>query len=265
MTPSYKPALIIPAAIMRMPLSAKAKLLWGQLKFHRNRATGQCNPRYKVLAEELGLCLNSVRRGMAELRRAGLVTATKHVRASSYVLYEIPQDLPHAENLAVDIEEEPVQSAQFEHSRVSNVEHSRVSNFEHSKEPNERNLTKGTYGGGEVYGYTGEQGALDFSPPPPLSSENENQNATPTRKPPASETNRDFVAVQASMHSLAEVLRVRPPDDALVRQVIAAAPTATGEQIHATLAALNRSGKLRNMRSWGLVPFLVGEYCRMAC
>ena len=64
--------------------------------------------------------------------------------------------------------------------------------------------------------------------------------------------------------ALAEVLRVRAPDDALVRQVMAAAPNASGFEIHAALAQMYKSGKLRNMHSWGLIPFLLREYCRVA-
>jgi hypothetical protein len=38
MTATYRPLFIIPEAIMRRPLTVKAKLVWGQLRFHRNRA-----------------------------------------------------------------------------------------------------------------------------------------------------------------------------------------------------------------------------------
>ena len=98
MTATYKPLFIAPETIMCSPLSAKAKLVWGQLKFHLNRVTGKCNPGYKLVAEELKISKASVYRAVEELRRAGLIAATKHTRTSSYVLFEDPQPVEAVEN-----------------------------------------------------------------------------------------------------------------------------------------------------------------------
>jgi len=86
----YKPALVVPKTILQKPLSAWAKLVWGQLKFHQNRTTGQCNPRYSKLAEELSTSVDTIGRAVRELRQAGLISTIKRVRASSYTLYEEP-------------------------------------------------------------------------------------------------------------------------------------------------------------------------------
>jgi hypothetical protein len=149
MTATYRPLFIIPEAIMRRPLTVKAKLVWGQLRFHRNRATGQCNPGYKLVGAELGISETSVYRAVRELGRAGLLASTKHVRASSYVLYESPQP--------VEAVEEAVETAQKDDSR-----HVKLTTLDTSKrrvktrqiddsappaslyEPTQLNLRKGT-------------------------------------------------------------------------------------------------------------------------
>ena len=65
-------------------LSATAKLLLAQLLDHRNKTTGQCNPRIKTLAEELGVSQSTAGRALRELREARLVKITWSSRSSRY-------------------------------------------------------------------------------------------------------------------------------------------------------------------------------------
>ena len=128
----YQPALIIPFAVMRSSLSLRAKLVWAQIKAHLNRKTGQCNPRYKLIADELGLGVRTVCRAVRELRLAGLLVPAKHVRASSYVLRE-----PGA-----------VEETGFRHANLASLDtpkmRSKTRQFDASIEPIELNLSKGT-------------------------------------------------------------------------------------------------------------------------
>jgi len=58
-------------------ISALAKLLLAQLSDHRNKTSGQCNPRHSKLAEELGTSVSKVQRGIAELVQVGFVQAKR--------------------------------------------------------------------------------------------------------------------------------------------------------------------------------------------
>jgi hypothetical protein len=65
--------------------SGAGRALLGLLSF-RNGATGQCNPKLGTLSKRLGgVACSTLRRWLHELRRAGIVEATKHRGASSYV------------------------------------------------------------------------------------------------------------------------------------------------------------------------------------
>ena len=143
---AYKPALIIPETIMRRPLSPKAKLVWGQIKFHYNRRTGQCNPGYALIGREVGISETSVFRAVRELRRAGLLVSTKHVRASSYVVTEFPQPVESVENGG----KPPFQTRQNDDSRhvkktTLDTSKRRVSPAASIYEPIELNLEKGNH------------------------------------------------------------------------------------------------------------------------
>ena len=65
-------------------VSTTAKLLFAQLCDHRNRGTGQCNPRRRKLAEELGVSIPTVSRALTELRKVGLIQSTKGRYTNSY-------------------------------------------------------------------------------------------------------------------------------------------------------------------------------------
>jgi DNA-binding transcriptional ArsR family regulator len=67
-------------------ISVTARLLFAQLLDHRNRHTGQCNPRAIVLADELGISRRTVDRALKELRAAEMLTVKRTGRASAYEL-----------------------------------------------------------------------------------------------------------------------------------------------------------------------------------
>jgi hypothetical protein len=121
-------------------------------------------------------------------------------------------------------------------------------------------------GGGETSSYIGP--AAD-APPPPTQPKNQQrkqpecaQAATPKAADSDKSSEADaetFALVRESLRMLARELRMRPPDDALVRQVLAVARGAPGDQIHATLVELFKSDKFRQMHSWGFVPHVLRE------
>lgn len=71
-------------------LSMTARLLFGFLLDHRNKKTGQCNPRRQTLARELGIDngrdqgRRRISRALAELRAAGFVTSKQGQHANFY-------------------------------------------------------------------------------------------------------------------------------------------------------------------------------------
>jgi DNA-binding transcriptional regulator YhcF (GntR family) len=67
-------------------ISVTAKLLLAQLIDHRNKNTGQCNPKWQTLAAELDISQRTIARAMQELKQAGWI-AWKRTRLSSK--YEI--------------------------------------------------------------------------------------------------------------------------------------------------------------------------------
>jgi hypothetical protein len=69
-------------------ISATAKLLFAQLLDHRNKRTGQCNPRRKTLADEIGVSVDQVDRAAGELQRAGYLTWKRDRRTAFYELLD---------------------------------------------------------------------------------------------------------------------------------------------------------------------------------
>lgn len=122
-----------------------------------------------------------------------------------------------------------------------------------------------------------------FSPPPPLNGTQKTQRApsaktTPPKKPPQrSPTHRradgehapvenvephapaDYCAVRDSLNELARMVHMPPPDHALILRVLDAGHGATGDVIHATLVELYKRRRFAEIRSWGLVPLVVGN------
>ena len=71
-------------------ISATAMRLLLMLEIHRNKKTGQCNPKVRSLAAELGMGERSVRRDLAELRETGFIVEQKHgQRSDSYVIARV--------------------------------------------------------------------------------------------------------------------------------------------------------------------------------
>jgi biotin operon repressor len=70
--------------IFATDLSATARLVFQALVWHRNRKTGQCNPRLGTLARELGLCKDTIWRAMNELRARGCIMSQKGQRGCVY-------------------------------------------------------------------------------------------------------------------------------------------------------------------------------------
>ena len=76
--------IITKALAAEKRISAAAKLLLAQLLDHRNRQTGQCNPKIATLAQELGLSISTAGRAMRSLREAGMVKVKWRQRSSQY-------------------------------------------------------------------------------------------------------------------------------------------------------------------------------------
>jgi len=72
-------------------ISATAKLLFAQLCDHRNRRTGQCNPRQATLARELGISVDTIQRSLSALCRHGLVSIHRGQYGCRYEI-QIPQN-----------------------------------------------------------------------------------------------------------------------------------------------------------------------------
>jgi DNA-binding transcriptional MocR family regulator len=84
--------LIVTKEVLRdNRISATAKLLFAQLLDHRNKTTGQCNPKRKTLAEKLGTSVDKVDRAAQELRRAGYLT-WRRVQYTAFYEISVPQE-----------------------------------------------------------------------------------------------------------------------------------------------------------------------------
>ena len=73
---------------------------------------------------------------------------------------------------------------------------------------------------------------------------------------------QDVVFVRQSLDALAQELHRPQCDDGIVRQTLDAAQGLAGQDIHALLKHLFHQGKFAEMRSWGLVPLVVADWCR---
>jgi Helix-turn-helix domain len=68
------PSLVVPKFLAAdHTISRIASLVLALLDDYRNKQTGQCNPRVSRLARDLGVCPRTIQRGLAELRRWGLI------------------------------------------------------------------------------------------------------------------------------------------------------------------------------------------------
>jgi DNA-binding transcriptional MocR family regulator len=65
-------------------ISVTAKLLLAQLIDHRNKQTGQCNPKRQTLARELGVSVPTIQRALSELIKAEFIRSTKRPRTNFY-------------------------------------------------------------------------------------------------------------------------------------------------------------------------------------
>lgn len=83
----------VPDGVIRervLPSGAKIALI-GLLSF-RNRKTGKCNPRVRVLADRIGVSRSTAHRRLRTLRRAGILTVTRHRGASDYVISDVSRN-----------------------------------------------------------------------------------------------------------------------------------------------------------------------------
>ncbi|HEY1876924.1 MAG TPA: helix-turn-helix domain-containing protein, partial [Rhizomicrobium sp.] len=94
--------------IANKKLSTTAKLLFALLLDHRNKKTGQCNPSRKILAGELGVSIDVIKRAVGDLIEAGFIQR-KRGRHSNW--YEIRTFLDGANS--------PVQMVQIRPSALA--------------------------------------------------------------------------------------------------------------------------------------------------
>jgi hypothetical protein len=76
--------IVAKATLANKEISTTAKLLLALLIDHRNRKTGQCNPRRVKLAAELGVSLATIRRALSELRAVGFITSKRQQYTNNY-------------------------------------------------------------------------------------------------------------------------------------------------------------------------------------
>jgi DNA-binding transcriptional MocR family regulator len=65
-------------------ISVTAKLLLAQLIDHRNKQTGQCNPKRQTLARELGVSVPTIQRALSELIKVEFIRSKKRSRTNFY-------------------------------------------------------------------------------------------------------------------------------------------------------------------------------------
>jgi hypothetical protein len=217
--------------------------LLGLLSF-RNRATGQCNPRLKKLAERLGgVPDTTIRRWLRELRLAGIVATVRHRGSSSYVFH---MPVFHA----VENAEAPAASpSKNGRSTPSKNGRSRPSKNGRSQPPHpymNQNLFEQTEGNGAAALRTGT-GTAAAAPPPPVQKESEHERgvARPVSQQlglglePVDPIRAEAIALVEELH--AEHPQPGLPDKAVgeVQAILAASAdvTATVEQIRINHAA----------------------------
>jgi DNA-binding transcriptional MocR family regulator len=98
-----QPVLIITKELIAdNRISLTARLLLAQLLEHRNKTTGQCNPRETTLAKELGSSRRTVIRKLKELRGAGLIEVKRGRRkANNYEIKKCQIDTSGGAKLAL--------------------------------------------------------------------------------------------------------------------------------------------------------------------
>lgn len=74
----------------------------------------------------------------------------------------------------------------------------------------------------------------------------------------------DVALIRDVLNDLAMRVRMPPPDEGILRQVLDAARGAPGADIHAVLVALYKRNKFRAMYSWGFVPLVLEQWFRAA-
>jgi hypothetical protein len=85
--PKSEPFTKFPLWLHATPkLSPAAKTVLVILDDHRNRASGQCNPRVDTLSRETALSRRSVRRGLAELIARRIIQSIRGQRGNTYKL-----------------------------------------------------------------------------------------------------------------------------------------------------------------------------------
>lgn len=75
-------------------ISVTARLLLGFLLDHRNKQTGQCNPKRKTLARELGVSMVTISRALAELREGNFIRSKQQQHTASYQIQAYQIDNP---------------------------------------------------------------------------------------------------------------------------------------------------------------------------
>lgn len=240
-TPSQQ-FVSLPPEILEADLSNGAmKALLGLLSF-RNRKTGQCNPKIAKLCERLGGVSDvTARRWLRQLRRAGIVEATKeHGKSNSYRI-----------DMACAVKNDRTEGAgcAVKNDRTCAVKNDR------SVPPlpymNQKNIEPVHTPAAAT---TCREPAAAAAPKP-----------TQTQKrPPASEGAEAarFRIVRDSLNGLADAAHIPYPDDDLVRRVLAIAPAAAGHEISAALVRLWKGGQLAKMRGWGFVLLKLGDCVR---
>jgi len=76
--------IVTKAVLADKRISTTAKVVLAQLMDHRNKTTGQCNPRETSLAEELGISRRTVLRALKELRCVGWIQAKRGQNGNRY-------------------------------------------------------------------------------------------------------------------------------------------------------------------------------------
>ena len=102
-------------------------------------------------------------------------------------------------------------------------------------------------------------------PPDTARRSRNRRSGPPAEHPPRSPAPVDFWPyspedvriVRESLNSLAQELRMSPPDDGIIRRILDAAGGAGGGAIHETLHRLYGNRRFREMRSWGLIPVIL--------
>jgi DNA-binding transcriptional ArsR family regulator len=86
-TNTYQPYLTLPIFVTAdQRISNSAKHLLALLENYRNKATGQCNPRVRRLASDLGLTERTIYRALAELRKWQLITVKRMRNTCQYII-----------------------------------------------------------------------------------------------------------------------------------------------------------------------------------